>query len=84
MSDEKTATGLIEIENVTVSFKQKKKKIVAVKDASLTINEGEIVGIIGSSGAGKSTLLRTINRLQGVSSGRVLIGGQEIEKLSEE
>ncbi|MBP5623272.1 MAG: ATP-binding cassette domain-containing protein [Lachnospiraceae bacterium] len=83
MSDEKTATGLIEIENVTVSFKQKKKKIVAVKDASLTINEGEIVGIIGSSGAGKSTLLRTINRLQGVSSGRVLIGGQEIEKLSE-
>ena len=83
MSDTKTATGLIEIENVTVSFKQKKKKIVAVKDASLTINEGEIVGIIGSSGAGKSTLLRTINRLQGVSSGRVLIGGQEIEKLSE-
>ena len=55
---------MIELENISVKFKQDKKEIVAVDDVSLSIKKGEIYGIVGYSGAGKSTLVRVINLLQ--------------------
>nr|MCR4806953.1 ATP-binding cassette domain-containing protein [Lachnospiraceae bacterium] len=83
MSKKTGSDKLIDFESVSVSFKQKKKRIEAVKDVTFSIKEGEIIGIIGSSGAGKSTLLRTINRLQGTTGGRVTVEGKRVEELKD-
>lgn len=56
---------------------------VGVKNANLSINEGEFFVIMGLSGSGKSTLLRCINRLIRPTSGQVLINGVDISKASE-
>jgi glycine betaine/proline transport system ATP-binding protein len=56
---------------------------VAVRDANLTINEGEIFVIMGLSGSGKSTLLRCVNRLIDPTEGKILINQQEITNMSE-
>ena len=56
---------------------------VAVKEASLSVNEGEIFVIMGLSGSGKSTLLRCINRLIKPTTGEVLINGKDIAKVSD-
>lgn len=69
---------MIEFKNVEVEFKEKNKKFKAVDNVTFKINDGEIFGIVGSSGAGKSTLLRTINLLQDVTKGEVLIDGADI------
>ncbi|MDR2007848.1 MAG: ATP-binding cassette domain-containing protein [Alphaproteobacteria bacterium] len=53
-----------------------------LKNINLSINAGEIFGIIGLSGAGKSTLLRLLNALENTSSGNILINNQDITKLS--
>lgn len=50
----------------------------ALTDINLTINEGEVVSVIGPSGAGKSTLIRTINGLEGISSGTLNVLGQDV------
>lgn len=73
---------MIEIKNVSKSFKSAKSTVHAVNDVSLTIYDGEIFGIIGFSGAGKSTLVRCINLLERPTSGSVLIDGQDITKIS--
>lgn len=49
-----------------------------LKDVSLTINDGDVFGIIGESGAGKSTLVRCINLLETPTSGKVIINGTDI------
>lgn len=51
-------------------------------DIDLTINDGDVFGIIGSSGAGKSTLVRCLNLLERPSSGRIVIDGQDISGYS--
>ena len=66
---------MIELKNVTKVFKTINGDITALKDINLTINDGEIFGIIGLSGAGKSTLVRCINLLEKPTSGEVLIDG---------
>ena len=59
------------------------KQVRAVKNVSLSVNRGEIYGIIGFSGAGKSTLVRLINLLERPSSGQVLINGEDLTLLPE-
>lgn len=54
----------------------------AVKPTSLTVNQGEIFGLIGFSGAGKSTLLRLINLLETPDSGSVIVDGHDLTKMS--
>ncbi|AHV96829.1 metal ion ABC transporter ATPase [Paenibacillus sabinae T27] len=71
---------VIVLDKVNVIFKQKGRKMHAVKEASISINKGEIFGIVGPSGAGKSTLVRVINLLQPPASGRVIVGGQDITR----
>ncbi|WP_448207214.1 methionine ABC transporter ATP-binding protein [Azospirillum sp. sgz302134] len=56
--------------------------VQALADIDLTIERGEIYGIIGRSGAGKSTLLRTVNLLEKPTSGRVLVDGVDMTSLS--
>ncbi|QZY52143.1 methionine ABC transporter ATP-binding protein [Leucobacter tenebrionis] len=57
--------------------------VVAVDDVSIDVASGEIHAIIGYSGAGKSTLLRLVNGLEQASSGRILVGDDEITSLPE-
>jgi phosphonate transport system ATP-binding protein len=54
----------------------------ALKSVNLTVNEGEIVAVVGRSGAGKSTLLRCINGLEPITSGSVELDGQDVGRLS--
>ena len=54
------------------------KTVHAVKHASLTVNDGEVVVIIGPSGSGKSTLLRSVNKLEEPTSGSIRIDGIEV------
>lgn len=73
---------MIEIKNVSKTFKNTKGVVNAVNDVSLTIRDGEIFGIIGFSGAGKSTLVRCINLLERPTSGSVLIDSRDITEMS--
>ena len=57
--------------------------VKALDDVSLTIEQGEIYGIIGKSGAGKSTLIRCINLLERPTAGQVLVDGQDMTALTE-
>ncbi len=69
----------IEILNVNKDFENNDGTILnAVKNVSLTVNDGEVVVIIGPSGSGKSTLLRMVNGLETAQSGSILIDGVDI------
>lgn len=68
---------VVEIKNVNKHF----GSLHVLRDINLTVHKGEVVVILGPSGSGKSTLCRTINRLETIDSGEILIGG---EKLPEE
>ncbi|MCH1627270.1 ATP-binding cassette domain-containing protein [Ferdinandcohnia quinoae] len=71
---------MIVIQDVSRSFKDKKKTIHAVKDVSVEIKKGEVVGLLGENGAGKTTLLRMISTILEPSSGKILIDGIDIHK----
>lgn len=73
---------MIEIQNLIKSFSQKGEDIHAVRGVDLTIQDGEIFGIIGYSGAGKSTLVRIINQLEKQNSGKIIIDGEDIGTLN--
>jgi D-methionine transport system ATP-binding protein len=75
---------MIEIRNLSKSFEDKNGKVDAIKDINLTIEKGDIFGIIGLSGAGKSTLIRCINRLEEPTAGSILIDGKDIMQLKDE
>ncbi|MBQ8558667.1 MAG: ATP-binding cassette domain-containing protein [Tyzzerella sp.] len=74
---------MIEIKNVSKTFRAADGSVEALKNVSITIPDGDIFGIIGMSGAGKSTLVRCINMLERPSSGSVEIDGCDIGKLSD-
>lgn len=73
----------IELKNVYKTFVQDGKAFNAVEDASVSIEKGDIFGIIGFSGAGKSTLVRTINLLGCPTSGSVTVKGKDFLALSQ-
>lgn len=69
---------MIEFQHVTKSFKDNK----VLSDISLTIEDGELVAIIGSSGCGKTTTLKMINRLIRPTKGKIFIDGKDIEDMN--
>ncbi|RXM39391.1 DL-methionine transporter ATP-binding subunit [Chryseobacterium sp. CH21] len=73
---------MIEIRNISKTFHQKKQSFKALDKVSLTIEKGDIVGIIGFSGAGKSTLIRTVNLLERPDEGQIIINEKDFTKLS--
>lgn len=74
---------MIEIKNLNKTFPSRHGggTVVALDDINLTINDGEIFGIIGLSGAGKSTLVRCMNLLERPTEGEVLIDGEDLMHL---
>ncbi|MBE6568959.1 MAG: ATP-binding cassette domain-containing protein [Ruminococcaceae bacterium] len=73
---------MIELQHVSKTFQTDKAEVEAVRDVSLTVEKGDIFGIIGLSGAGKSTLVRCINFLEKPTSGKVLFKGTDLATLS--
>lgn len=78
---------IIEIENVSKTYalrgKQKGGTVKAVSDVSLDVEEGEILGLLGSNGAGKTTLIKLILGLARLDSGTITVSGYDIVKSRE-
>lgn len=72
---------MITLQNISKTFETTAGKVSALDDVSLTIETGEVFGIIGESGAGKSTLVRCINLLEQPTSGSVVIDGHDVTSL---
>lgn len=69
---------MIELKNLCKTYTGGNGTVQALKDIDLTIEDGDVFGIIGLSGAGKSTLVRCINLLERPTSGEVIIDGENI------
>ncbi|MEU5259328.1 ABC transporter ATP-binding protein [Amycolatopsis sp. NPDC021455] len=68
---------LLELSDVSVHY----GRIQAVSGLSITVNEGEVVTLIGANGAGKSTTMRAISGIRPISSGKITFAGEDISKL---
>ena len=73
---------MIELKHICKTFDSGGGEVEALKNVSLTIEKGEIYGIIGMSGAGKSTLVRCMNLLERPTSGEIWVNGKELDKMS--
>jgi len=73
---------MIELKRISKTFNAGiPREVRAVKDVSLTVEEGQIFGVIGFSGAGKSTLVRCVNLLERPDTGEVIVAGQNLTAL---
>lgn len=74
---------IIEFRNVNKEYKSGDHILKAMDDVNFTIDEGEFVVILGPSGAGKSTLLNLLGGLDSVTSGQVIVKGQNVESFND-
>ena len=74
---------IIEIKNLTKTFGSGENQVEALRDVNISVESGEIFGIIGLSGAGKSTLVRCINLLERPNEGQVLFHGQNMMTMTD-
>ncbi len=73
---------IVQLQNVGKIFNTADGELAALEGIDITINEGDIFGVIGMSGAGKSTLIRCVNLLERPTSGTVLFDGKDLMKMS--
>lgn len=73
---------MIELQKLGKTYVNGAQSVEAIKDIDLTVNDGDIFGIIGLSGAGKSTLIRCINYLEKPTEGKVLFDGVDLGTLT--
>ncbi|MFT0862068.1 ABC transporter ATP-binding protein [Ancylobacter sp. G4_0304] len=69
---------LVELRNVSLSYGEGRERMVALGDATLSIEKGEFVAVVGPSGCGKSTLMKLVTGLLPPSAGTVLVHGREV------
>ncbi len=81
--DDKEHATLIEFKDVCKKYSQGDHEFYALKDANLTIKEGEMVVILGPSGAGKSTLLNLLGGMDSASSGHIWFNGEDLTTFSD-
>lgn len=74
---------MITLQNISKVYQDGANTVPALSGINLTVEKGEIFGIIGKSGAGKSTLVRCMNMLERPTDGTVTVDGQDLTKLSE-
>lgn len=82
MSDNKK-NKMIECENLYKIYKTSEIEVVALQGLDLTVEEGELMAIIGNSGSGKSTLLNMIGGLDKPTAGKLFVDGKDLFKLTE-
>ena len=75
--------NIVELKNVSKTYKIGDNDFKALDDVNLSINKGEMVVVLGPSGAGKSTLLNLIGGMDTPTSGNVIIDGENISKYNE-
>jgi len=76
--------GFVVTESLTRVYSSGKINVTALKDVSLSVEEGKFLGVTGPSGSGKSTLLNMIGCLDRPSSGKYHLGGQDVSKLDDD
>lgn len=76
-------TPVMQLENVTRSFRQGTRELAVLKGANCALMPGQSVALVGPSGAGKSTLLHITGLLESPTAGRVLVAGRNCAELSE-
>lgn len=74
---------MIEIRDLSLTYKGPKGPVHALRDINLEIASGEVFGIIGRSGAGKSSLVRCLNLLNRPTAGKVIVNGRDLMQLSD-
>lgn len=77
-------SAVISCRNLYKSYFQGKLEVPVLHGVNLTLNEGEMISIVGASGSGKSTLLHLLGGLDAPSKGEILLMGQDITRISEE
>lgn len=75
---------ILKLENVEKKYSGSVEELHIINNLSFSVEEGEFISILGRSGSGKSTLLNIMGLLDRVDGGKIFIGGQEVDKLSEE
>ena len=75
---------MIEIENITKTYRLGRVEVPALQGVSVTIGKGEVVAIMGPSGSGKSTLMNILGCLDRPTSGSYRLEGQEVSRLSDD
>jgi len=78
------STNFVETEDLTKVYSMGKIEVVALKDVTLSIKQGEFLGITGPSGSGKSTLMNLLGGLDTPSAGRIKVQGKFISELNKE
>ena len=74
---------IIECENLVKIYKTRETEVLALQGLELTVQQGELMAIIGNSGSGKSTFLNMIGGLDRPSAGRLIVDGKDLFKLSD-
>ena len=69
---------MIQCENLVKIYKTRETEVVALQGLDLTVDDGELMAIIGNSGSGKSTLLNMIGGLDRPSAGTLLVDGKDL------
>jgi iron complex transport system ATP-binding protein len=72
---------LLAVDDVTVTYRSASRELVALRDVSLTLQAGEVVGLVGPNGSGKTTLIRVVTGVVRPGAGRVLVDGGDITRL---
>lgn len=80
----KGRSPIIECENLVKIYKTHETEVLALQGLELTVQQGELMAIIGNSGSGKSTFLNMIGGLDRPSAGRLIVDGQDLFKLSDQ
>ena len=73
--------NVLEVKNIEKYYGSKSSLTKAIDNISFNVEEGEFVGIMGASGSGKTTLLNCISTIDRVTSGKIIINGEDITKL---
>lgn len=72
---------MIELKNISKTYNKKENKILALREISLTVNDGEAVAIVGTSGSGKTTLLNILGGMDAADEGEYFYNGEKVHTL---
>ena len=71
---------MITLDDVTITYGRGPRAVVAVRDLTLAVAEGEAVGLVGESGSGKSTVLRAVAGLIPCATGEITLAGRGVDR----